>query len=81
MFAFHLKTVDGDVSFQMLWELDLCSLSFEFQKQDLEPWLCMWGAPAHAASSEGWMGSLFHPLLTEFSSNLMHHFPKHHLNL
>lgn len=44
VYVFHLETVDGSMSFQILWDICLCSSNFMFQKQGLGPWLCVGGA-------------------------------------
>lgn len=37
VYVLRLETVDGDVSFRMLWEWGLLSLCFKFRERDLEP--------------------------------------------
>lgn len=66
--------------------LGLCSLSFKFQKEDLEPRLLLWGAAASFSlavllpprAGRGPRRTLFSPNPLE---NLARRFPKHHLNL
>lgn len=66
--------------------LGLCSLSFKFQKEDLEPRLLLWGAAASFSlavllplrAGRGPRCTLFSPNTLE---NLVRRFPKHHLNL